>query len=94
MVIIFILLAYITVICINYKTLLYATQAHWKYVTLHTFLQNLKCVSPGTIHCTFRVKRPLEALNGFEFSPFQIQVRKQTILVNNVLSSQCTLIVI
>ncbi len=27
MVIIFILLAYITVICINYKTLLYATQA-------------------------------------------------------------------
>ncbi len=42
----------------------------------------------------FRVKRPLEALNGFNVSLFQIQVIKQTLLVNNVLSSLCTLIVI
>ncbi len=70
------------------------TQAHWKYVTLPTFLQNLKYVSPGTIHCTFRVKRPLEALNGFNVSPFQIEVRNQTFLVNNVLLSPCTLILI
>ncbi len=76
------------------STELKTTQAHWKYVTLPTFLQNLKYVSPGTIHCTFRVKCPLEALNGFNVSPFQIEVRNQTFLVNNVLSSPCTLIFI
>lgn len=32
-----------------------ATQAHRKYVTLATFLQNLKYVASGTFICTFQV---------------------------------------
>ncbi len=36
----------------------YATQAHWKYVSLHTFLQQRNYVPCSTFRGSFKVKCP------------------------------------
>ncbi len=36
----------------------YPTQAHWKYVSLHTFLQQRNYVPCSTFHGSFKVKCP------------------------------------
>ncbi len=44
---------YTTITNLKTSYLFLASQAYWKYVTLPTFLQNLRYLAEGIFHCTF-----------------------------------------